>query len=219
MATFSTSHTCHMWRILDFSTSFMWRHLKFLHVWRNFQFSHNCHKWKDEIFPQDIFFSTNNISDISDKYQVWFDYIISIDLSHAVLRSSRVENCRTCPRLWRTTASTAQPIQEKWFNALYLVFWKPILTLMLTNENLRGRFRWSLCCCMFDIDVIVLVLFFSVGLLLMIPITISVAAFRWVLVAGSLRQQYHKPSTVLDGDRCSSGDSLYMVLLFYAIQN
>ena len=146
-----------------------------------------------------------------------FYYIVSKDLSHAVLRSSKVENCQTCPRLWRTTASTAQPIQEKWFNALHLVFGKPILTLMLTNENWRRRFRWSLCC-MFDIDVMVLVLFFSVGLLLMIPITISVAAFRWVLVAGSLRQQYHKPSTVLDGDRCSSSDSLYMVLLFYAIQ-
>ena len=39
-----------------------------------------------------------------------------------------------------------------------------------------------------------------------------------MLVAGSLRQQYHKPSTVLDGDRCSSGDSLYVVLLFYAIE-
>ena len=149
-----------------------------------------------------------------------FDFKVSIDLSHAVLRSSRVENCRTCPRLWRTTASMARPIQEKWFNALHLVFGKPILTLMLTNENWRRRFRWSLCC-MFDIDVMVLVLFFSVGLLLMIPITISVAAFRWVLntvlVAGSLRQQYHKPSTVPDGDRCSSGNSLYMVLLFFAI--
>ena len=88
---------------------------------------------------------------------------------------------------------------------------------MLTNDNLKRRFRWSLCC-MFNIHIMVLVLFFSVGLLLMIPITISVAAFRWVLVAGSLRQQYHKPSTVLDGDRCSSGDSLYMVLLFYAIE-
>ena len=88
---------------------------------------------------------------------------------------------------------------------------------MLTNDNLKRRFRWSLCC-VFDIDIMVLVLFFSVGLLLIIPITISVAAFRWVLVAGSLRQQYHKPSTVLDGDRCSSGDLLYMVLLFYAIE-
>ena len=88
---------------------------------------------------------------------------------------------------------------------------------MLTNDNLKRRFRWSLCC-VFDIDIMVLVLFFSVGLLLIIPITISVAVFRWVLVAGSLRQQYHKPSTVLDGDRCSSGDSLYMVLLFYAIE-
>ena len=43
MAKFSTSHTCHMWRISDFSTSVKWRHLKFLHIWRNFQFPHNCH--------------------------------------------------------------------------------------------------------------------------------------------------------------------------------
>ena len=59
-----------MWRISDFSTSVMWRHLKFLHMWRNFQFPHNCHTWKAEIFPHDNFFSTNNISDISDKYEV-----------------------------------------------------------------------------------------------------------------------------------------------------
>ena len=71
MATFSTSHTCHMWRISDFSTSVMWRHLKFLHMWKNFQFPHNCHTWRAEIFPHDNCFSTNNISDISDKYQVW----------------------------------------------------------------------------------------------------------------------------------------------------
>ena len=32
MATFSTSHTCQMWRISDFSTSVMGRHLKFLHM-------------------------------------------------------------------------------------------------------------------------------------------------------------------------------------------
>ena len=70
MATFSTSHTCHTWRISDFSTSVKWRHLKFLHMWRNFQFPHNCHKWKAEISPHDNVFSTNNISDISDKYQV-----------------------------------------------------------------------------------------------------------------------------------------------------
>ena len=45
-------------------------HLKFFHMWRNFQFPHNCHTWKAEISPQDNFFSTNNIIDISDKYQV-----------------------------------------------------------------------------------------------------------------------------------------------------
>ena len=67
MATFSTSHTCHMWRISDFSTSVMWRHLKFLHMWRNFQFPHNCHTWKAEIFPHDNFFSINNIIGISEK--------------------------------------------------------------------------------------------------------------------------------------------------------
>ena len=55
MATFSTSHTCHMWRISDFSTSVMQRHLKFLHMWRNFQFPHNCHTWKAEICPHDNF--------------------------------------------------------------------------------------------------------------------------------------------------------------------
>ena len=71
MATFSTSHTCHMWRISDFSTSVMWRHLKFLHMWRNFQFPHNCHTWKAENSPNNNFFSTNNISDISYKYEVW----------------------------------------------------------------------------------------------------------------------------------------------------
>ena len=43
MATFSTSHVCHNWRISHFSTSVMWRHLKFLHIWRNFQFPYNCH--------------------------------------------------------------------------------------------------------------------------------------------------------------------------------
>ena len=53
MATFSTSHTCHMWRISDFSTSVMWRHLKFVHMWRNFQFPPNYHTWKAEISPHD----------------------------------------------------------------------------------------------------------------------------------------------------------------------
>ena len=70
MATFSTSHTCHMWRISDFSTSVMWRHLKFLHMWRNFQFPYNFDTWKAEISPHDNFFSTNIIRNIRDKYQV-----------------------------------------------------------------------------------------------------------------------------------------------------
>ena len=29
--------------ISDFSTSVMWRHLKLLHMWRNFRFLHICH--------------------------------------------------------------------------------------------------------------------------------------------------------------------------------
>ena len=83
MATFSASHTCHMWRISDFSTSVMWRHLKFLHMWRNFQFPHNCHTWKAEISPHDNFFSTNIIRDIRDKYQVctWISLSCYMDLS------------------------------------------------------------------------------------------------------------------------------------------
>ena len=72
MVTFSTSHTCHMWRISDFSTFVMWRHLKFLHMWRNFQFPHKCHAWKAKISPHGNFFSTYNTSDISDKYEVCF---------------------------------------------------------------------------------------------------------------------------------------------------
>ena len=39
MATFSTSHTCHVRRISDFSISVMWRHLKFLHMWKKFSIS------------------------------------------------------------------------------------------------------------------------------------------------------------------------------------
>ena len=70
MATFSTSHTCHMWRISDFSTSVIWTHLKFLHMWKNFQFPHNIHTWKADISPHDNFFSTNIIRDIRDKHQV-----------------------------------------------------------------------------------------------------------------------------------------------------
>ena len=60
-----------MWRMSNFSTYVMWRHLKFLHMWRNAQFFYNCHSWKAEISPHNNFFSTNNISDISDKYEVW----------------------------------------------------------------------------------------------------------------------------------------------------
>ena len=75
MAPFSTSRTCHMWRISDFSTSVMWRHLKFLRMWRNFQFPHNCHTWKAKISQHDNFFSTNNVSDINDKYEVCVSYI------------------------------------------------------------------------------------------------------------------------------------------------
>ena len=57
MVTFSSSHTCHMWIISYFSTSVMWRHLKFLHMWRNFEFPHNCHTWKAKISPHDNFSS------------------------------------------------------------------------------------------------------------------------------------------------------------------
>ena len=48
----------------------MWRNFKFLHMWRNFPFPYNCHTWKAENFPHGNFLSTNNINDISDKYQV-----------------------------------------------------------------------------------------------------------------------------------------------------
>ena len=76
MATFSTSHICHMWRISDFSTSVIWTHLKFLHMWKYFQFPHKCHTWKAEIFPQDNFFSKKLIRDFRDKYQVCMRDII-----------------------------------------------------------------------------------------------------------------------------------------------
>ena len=49
----------------NFFTSVIWRQLKFLH---------NCHTWKADISPHDNFFSTNNISIISDKYQVRHDH-------------------------------------------------------------------------------------------------------------------------------------------------
>ena len=71
MATFSTSHTCQMWRISDFSTSVMGRHLKFLHMQRIFLFPCNRHTWKAENSPHGNFFSTYIICDIGDKYEVW----------------------------------------------------------------------------------------------------------------------------------------------------
>ena len=92
IATFSTSHTCHMWRISDFSTSVMWRHLKFLHMWRNFQFPHNCHTWKAEISPHDNFFSTSNISDIIDKYQVCLGHPV-----YCILPGSQRSYCSCSP--------------------------------------------------------------------------------------------------------------------------
>ena len=67
LARFSTSYTCHMWRISNFSTYVTWRHLKFLHMRRNAQFFYNCHSWKAEISPHDNFFSTYYIS---DKYHI-----------------------------------------------------------------------------------------------------------------------------------------------------
>ena len=51
-------------------------------MWRNFQFPHNCHTWKAEISPRAIFYSTNNISDISDKYQVCF---VTLDVQLCIL--------------------------------------------------------------------------------------------------------------------------------------
>ena len=57
--------------ILDLSTSFIWRYLKILPMWRNIRFLHIYHAKKSEIFPHDKFFSTHLITDISDKYQVW----------------------------------------------------------------------------------------------------------------------------------------------------
>ena len=63
-------HICHFFPQF-LSTSVMWKFLIFLHMWRNFQFPHNRHTWKAEISSHDNLFSTNNISDISDKYEVW----------------------------------------------------------------------------------------------------------------------------------------------------
>ena len=78
MATFSTSHTCHTWRISDSSTYNMRRHMKFLHMWRNFQFPHNCHTWKAEISPHDNFFSTN-ISWYLWSVQTMLVFVVKVD--------------------------------------------------------------------------------------------------------------------------------------------
>ena len=87
-ATFSTSHTCHMWKISDFSTSVIRRHLRF-HMWRNFQFPHSCHTF--EISPRDNCFSTNIIRDIREKYQVWFPpSFISSSVTCLVLRTFQI---------------------------------------------------------------------------------------------------------------------------------
>ena len=64
MATFSTSYTCQMWRISDSSTSAMWRHLKFLQMWRNFRNLHIYYMEKSEISPHDRFFL--------HKYNLWY---------------------------------------------------------------------------------------------------------------------------------------------------
>ena len=68
MATFSTSNTCQMWRISDFSTYVMGRHLKFLHMWRNFRNLHICYVEKLEISPHDIFFL--------HEYNSWYSWQI-----------------------------------------------------------------------------------------------------------------------------------------------
>ena len=69
MATFSTSNTCQMWRISDFSTYVMGRHLKFLHMWRNFRNLLICYVEKLEISPHDIFFLHESNSWYS--WQIW----------------------------------------------------------------------------------------------------------------------------------------------------
>ena len=49
-------------------------------MWRNFQFPHNCPTWKAEISPHDNFFSTNNTTDISDKYQVCSEHVPNLKI-------------------------------------------------------------------------------------------------------------------------------------------
>ena len=66
MATFSTSNTCQMWRISDFSTYVMGKHLKFIHMWRNFRNLHICYVEKLEISPHDIFFL--------HEYNSWYSW-------------------------------------------------------------------------------------------------------------------------------------------------
>ena len=61
MATFSTSHTCNMQRISDFFTSVIQRHLNFPTI---------VIHGKLKFLQMTIFFSTNDISGISDKYEV-----------------------------------------------------------------------------------------------------------------------------------------------------
>ena len=51
--------------ILDLSTSFIWRYLKILPMWRNIRFLHIYHAKKSEISPHDKFFSTCLAGDTS----------------------------------------------------------------------------------------------------------------------------------------------------------
>ena len=63
----------HVWRCFlhhthaicgEFQISCLWRHLKFLHMWSNFQFPHTCPIWKAEIPPH-------------DNYIPWYSWQIS----------------------------------------------------------------------------------------------------------------------------------------------
>ena len=51
--------------ILDLSTSFIWRYLKILPMWRYIRFLHIYHAKKSEISPPDKFFSTYLAGDTS----------------------------------------------------------------------------------------------------------------------------------------------------------
>ena len=51
--------------ILDLSTSFIWRYLRMLPMWRNIRFLHIYHAKKSEISPHDKFFSTCLAGDTS----------------------------------------------------------------------------------------------------------------------------------------------------------